>query len=437
MPSLDAAFTALQNSGGDKVQQALLAQKSAAEQPFVDKLKETASTPLPAQPEMQKQPDAPKAGDFGTDAQQYTTAMSVLSALTGAFSRQHATTALNAFGAGIKGYKDGNVQAFDEAHKQWKDASEAAIANNKTLTDKYKQILDDRKLTEEEQMNSMKAIAEQYHDNLMAASTSISQAVSIYDSQVKAAATAQAHHDSLQAHQDLIESAKLDPDAIHDIALQANAGDYKGMQNAARGPAAGFNVAAIKNEQARLRHEAGVTGADQAKTDQTYTATQHGLNSLQTRSAQVIASADELDRLIPQAQVAIKDYQPGQFKSWNQIENMAADQINDPKLKAMVIGIQGPATAYTSMLVRNGVPTDAARAKTDAIINPAMASGNFDAAFRQMQIEGKAVKQGLSDASKDIQSGGAASTSAPGGVDPDLWEHATPEEKALWQTPSQ
>lgn len=191
MPNLDAAFQALQSSGGNQAQEALLNKQSSAQQPYIDKLKSTVDTPKPESPDLQKQPEAPKQGDFGEGAQQWVTAMSVLSAFTGAFSKQHATTALNAFGSGLKGYQEGNKQAFDEAHKQWKDASEQAIENNKILTDKYKDILEDRKLTEEEQLNGIKAVAAQYHDPLQAAATSISQAVSIYDSQVKAAQTAE------------------------------------------------------------------------------------------------------------------------------------------------------------------------------------------------------------------------------------------------------
>lgn len=433
MPNLDAAYAALQSSGGDKAQEALLAKQSAAEQPYIDKLKTTIDSPKPAAPDLEKQPEAPKQGDFGKDAQQWTTAMSVLSALTGAFSKQHATTALNAFGAGLKGYQEGNKQAFDEAHKQWKDASEAAIENNKTLTDKYKTILDDRKLTEEEQLNGIKAVAAQYHDNLQAASTSISQSVAIYESQVKAAQTAELAHERMQLMKEKMDeknTSKLSPAAI-DEKVEAF---HKGLKPADVGlstrASSNPDLVAVMNRWADKYPNDDVAKAQlgwlEAKTEATKTGSLAGSTNM---------ASNILDSSIPSLITIANKYGNTPSTDLNTVYNTIARHGSSEDLSNFSTQLRAVTTDYSQFIGR-GRPTVHSDQEALKILHDDMGIDSLEGFKKAATIERDNVAKGI-DITKANLGGGAAGPSAPAGVDPELWKHATPEEKALWQTPSQ
>lgn len=400
MASLDAAYNALQNSGGDKMMQALLAKKSAEQQPFIDKLKDTANSPLPTPPEQEKQPDAPKMGDFGKDAQDYTTAMSVLSALTGAFSRQHATTALNAFGAGIKGYQEGNKQAFDEAHKQWKDASEAAIANNKTLTDKYKEILDNRKLTEEEQMNGINAIAEQYHDNIMAVSTSISQAVSIYDSQVKAAATAEAAHERLALMKQTLDqkfNTKLPQDVIDQKVEMLHSG-LSYTQAGLTGTRNGTNPERTAVDEAWQKK---YPDDDYSKAImQRATTTAEG-KKYATQEESLVSASNILDKSLPSLLDISKKYSLSDSTDINSVYNFMKSHASSEDFANFSTQLRAVTSDY-SQLIGRGKQTVHSDDEALRILNESQGTSSLQGFQQAVKSEEGNLKAGLQQTAKDL-----------------------------------
>lgn len=184
---------------------ALVGREQQAMQAPAQKAAAIAAQPMPAPPETQKAAPAPDNKEFAEGAQNYVTALSVFAGLAGVFSRQHATTALNAFGAGIKGYTEGNKQALDEAHKEWEENNKAMQENNKALTDKYNEILENRKLSEQEQINQINVIAAQYHDPIMLESHSIDLKAKIMEIREQAANRLQMASIHMQERKDLFD----------------------------------------------------------------------------------------------------------------------------------------------------------------------------------------------------------------------------------------
>jgi hypothetical protein len=206
---------------------ATVKQENQAMQPAVDKFNQAADSPLPKAPNLEKSPEAAKSSDFGAEAKEYVTAMSLLSTLAGAFSRQHGTVALGAFASGMKGYQEGNKDALDQAHKEWKDANDKAITNNKFLTDQYREIIEDRKLTEQEQMEKIKILSTQYGDTITAQQQSVAAVEKLIDLQEKAKDRAAAAAAALQNRKDMMDYARelknqptLENAAIDDLADQ-------------------------------------------------------------------------------------------------------------------------------------------------------------------------------------------------------------------------
>lgn len=121
----------------------------------------------PAPPPQQKLPDAPGAQEFQKDAMAWASAMAVLGAVSSRFTRMTGQQALNAFGGAVKGWQSGNLQAYENASKQWEQNTKKTIENNRQVLDAYKLTLQNRKMNIDEQMSQIQMIAAQYHDKLM------------------------------------------------------------------------------------------------------------------------------------------------------------------------------------------------------------------------------------------------------------------------------
>lgn len=126
-------------------------------------LDDALNQPRPERPTLQKAPEPPKQ-DFSKAAQGFVSTSLLLAGLASAFSRNHITTALNAFGASMKGFHAGQIEQGETAYKEWKQASDTVIQNNNAMLDEYKAVLEDRKLTISEQSSRIAAIASKYKD---------------------------------------------------------------------------------------------------------------------------------------------------------------------------------------------------------------------------------------------------------------------------------
>jgi hypothetical protein len=125
------------------------------------------SPPMPQMPQMQKPQPAPDAKEYQKGAMEFASAMAVLGAVAGRFTRAPGSAALAAFGAAIKGWQTGNLQAYENAAKQWEENTKVTLANNKEVMDQYKLALENRKANIDEQMSNIQLISAKYHDQIM------------------------------------------------------------------------------------------------------------------------------------------------------------------------------------------------------------------------------------------------------------------------------
>lgn len=160
---------AQQMQANDAETQKILSAESAQMKPAVDKASSLLSADAPKAPQLQAAPESPKLKEEQAhNAQEFLASAILIGGIAGALSRSHVTTALNAFGATIKGYREGQIQAGQEAFEEFKSASEAVKANNAAMQTEYQNALADRKMGIDQQMAQVQLIATQYHDQLMA-----------------------------------------------------------------------------------------------------------------------------------------------------------------------------------------------------------------------------------------------------------------------------
>lgn len=204
VPNGSAASVASAN----KNLQGVLNQEDKAMQPALQKFKDISSQPMPQPPTPKTAGPAPEMQQIQQDSQGWISALAVFSSMIGARGRARGTGALKAFAAGMNGIKAGNQQAFEDAHKTWKDNTEAMFKDNEEEMNKYKAVLDNRNLSEAEASQEMKMIGAEYQNKVMASTETAKQAFAVYDSIVKARTGVEAY------------TAKMDAKAKEQLKLQ-------------------------------------------------------------------------------------------------------------------------------------------------------------------------------------------------------------------------
>ena len=378
-------------------------------QPYVQQSKTLAATPHPAQPNLTKQSAAPKAEDFTKDSQAWIGALSALSALIGGRGRARGTGALQSYAAALKGIKEGNQQAFDNAMKTWQADSKAVADNNQEELEKYKAVMDDRSLTENEASNAMKAIAAEHSDPIMMDAKDLEMQYKLVDLRQAAQFKYLEQQEKQNEKAQQIKDAQFTPEEIKQYAEQWNAGDKAGVTAAARasGGAGSMNINAIKKLAADSNIEAGINGTMQAKIDSQYAAERAGMmqteRSLATRIAPAKVAVKEIDNLGKPMVDAISKLDPSQYPDWNSIKNAAEKKTGDPDVIKAALAVQEFKTGVANLMVRNGAPTDAARATASDLANVNFSTKQAQALVDQAKISGFNVILSLDQAKADIE----------------------------------
>jgi hypothetical protein len=123
--------------------------------------------PMPQMPQQQKPPQPPDAKDYQKDAMAWASAFAVLGAVAGRFTRMPGGAALAAFGGALKGWQEGNLQAYEQASQKWEQENKVALENNRQVMEQYKLALENRKMNIDEQMQQIQLTAANYHDKMM------------------------------------------------------------------------------------------------------------------------------------------------------------------------------------------------------------------------------------------------------------------------------
>lgn len=139
----------------------------AAQSPYRQKVLGVLNSPNAADAHLEKVKDAPKPQDYQKGAMEFASAMAVMGALAGRFTRKGGTTALNAFGAALKGWQSGNLQAYENAAKEWEQSSKQTLDNNNIEIEKYKEVMADKQANIDQMMAAMNLVAAEHQNKIM------------------------------------------------------------------------------------------------------------------------------------------------------------------------------------------------------------------------------------------------------------------------------
>jgi hypothetical protein len=139
----------------------------AAQDPYRKKIVGMLDSPNVAQAHLEKVKDAPKPEDYKKYSMEFFSSMAVLGAIAGRFTRKGGTTALNAFAGALKGWQQGNLQAYESAAKEWEASAKQTIENNNIEVEKYKEVMADKKANIDQMMAAMNIVAAEHQNKIM------------------------------------------------------------------------------------------------------------------------------------------------------------------------------------------------------------------------------------------------------------------------------
>jgi hypothetical protein len=140
---------------------------AASQRPYLEKLKSVLDSPQAAHAQLEKVKDEPNPQDYHKYSMEFASAAAVLGAVAGKFTRAGGTASLNAFSGALKGWQAGNLQAYEEASKQWEQDTKKTIQNNNIELEKYHEILNDKKANIEQMMAGLTIASSEYQNKVI------------------------------------------------------------------------------------------------------------------------------------------------------------------------------------------------------------------------------------------------------------------------------
>ena len=391
-------------SAFDQTQSALAPKYAAAEKSL--------SQPQPAPPQQEKLPPAPDAKAYQKDAMAFASAMAVLGAVAGRFARVPGTAALSAFGGALKGWQEGNLQAYEQAAKQWEQNTKKTIENNNQVLEKYKLVLQNKKLNIDQQMSEIQLISAQFHDKMMydaANAKNYTLAASIWEKNYEYTQKAQESFDKLKEKRDEQKTKNeqsaaywLSPEGqakLPTLTMSQQAGVKQLVDIYAQKAVKGGQTGAIVSKENAERAERGeppmtaseeisliqsihpprsapamaveqfkkdfqaknghAPGADDiAQFSGKYAGDVSYGRTAGSQGARVENASNEVAQLIPQAVEASRGYarQGGKFVGLNKLFQAYDQGTSDPKYNDFVLANFSLVNAYTRAMNPQGVP---------------------------------------------------------------------------------
>jgi hypothetical protein len=365
--------------------------------------------PMPAAPQQQRPEPAPDAKEYQKGAMEFASAMAVLGAVAGRFTRAPGGAALGAFAAALKGWQSGNLQAYENAAKKWEADTKTTIENNRTVMEQYKLALQNRQMNIDEQMSKIQLISAQYHDQLMydaAASKNYTMVAQIYEKNFQytekaadAAAKLQEKRDEQKAKNEQNAAYWLSPDGqarlptlspaqqagvkqLIDIYAAKNAKpqnevieQFKREHPDATAQEIQEFIASGKPPRAApamalaqfKKEHPNATSEEIQKFAADYAGSVSYGRTAGTQGARVENAANEVEQLIPQALETSRALPRGKYVKVNEAIQAYERGTSDPAYNDFALANFSLVNAYTRAMNPQGVPRIAERLEQHAI----------------------------------------------------------------------
>lgn len=423
--------------------------KSAETKPLIEKAMAANAKPLPTPPKMQRVGDPPKANN-GQAAMEWMQSAALLGAIAGAATRGNTTAALNAFAGAITGFKQGQMDQAEEKYKEWKAQTEKAVKNNEISQHEYRQVLESRKMTVDQQMNQIQLVAAKYQDDMMAnaaATKNFTLVAQLYERRDEAGLKLKAKMEAIDAkmQKQLAEITKagtpeeaqqlvaainaeqdpakkqqlmwayqqrhpspgaLTPEAIEQLAARSNKGDTTVFTNLGRGKQGAENVTAIRNRAAKE----GTSPDEQIKKRQQFVGDTAYQRTAGTMAARVENATNEVAALIPQAIETSRALPRGSWVPINTLIQKFQAGTSDPRYYDFSLANFSLMNAYARAMNPQGVPriTERLEAHAAGVLAMATDQKSYEVQVHRLWKEVEASKGAVAatrEGRKDLPAG--------------------------------
>ena len=142
-------------------------QQQEAEAPIRKDLMTELSKPAAAHAHLEKVAQAPKPEDYQKYSMEFASAMALIGAISGRWTRNAGNASLNAFAGALKGWKEGNAEAYANAAKEWEQNTKKTIENNQMELEKYHEILNDKKNTVDMMLAKLNVVSTEFQNKIV------------------------------------------------------------------------------------------------------------------------------------------------------------------------------------------------------------------------------------------------------------------------------
>ncbi len=339
----------------------------------------------------------------------------------------------------LKGYLEGNELEATKRYKDYDEAFKGAIAAENQANREFEDILKDRHMRIGDQINAYRIVAAKY-DRQDALAAVQSRSLDRMWQSLESRKTAMARLEESNAR--ATESIALRREVAGPQEGHLTPEGEKVLQELVRAgkPIPKTNRGHRDDDTLnRLGAAGGSVVGDQAE----YKANQSAYTQLTKDLAAIRPYKEMLDQngdiLIDLGKKVLRADSATANKTLNWLKQNAGDNPDTAEYLAQMAFFQTESARVLNNPRLVGQLTDSARSEMQHVISGNMPINATERVVRRIQKDGgfrvdKMQKE--ADALKAKLHGGAAAPAAkppPGGVDPVLWEHMTPEEQALWK----
>jgi hypothetical protein len=422
---------------------------ATAQKPFLDKLDKTLSNPQERTAQFEKIKDAPNPQDYHKYSMEFASAAAVLGAVAGRWTRQGGTASLNAFAGALKGWQAGNLQAYEEASKQWEQNTKKTIENNNMELEKYHEILNNRKSNIEEMTQGLTIAGSQFQNSVitdLAKSGNFNGVAQAVDKMGQAnqrlqgafgqlsgvrkeqAAEVSSKVDELNGNPELAQRIMQDKPtewlkikaAAESLGLKLNdpAKDTQPLPKVSGTPRSLPAMWAQSFTQDFQRQHGRPPSPDElAAGAANFQGGQSAARAAGTRAGQIEVSVAEADQTFQLAVQASDAVPRGKFVPMNKIILGGKQLMSDPAYRQFIDANESAVTAYGATMSRNGANTVAAQSRAHTVLDTADSPQAYRAGIAQLRKEVDAVEKAPGMAKKALLENyfGQASEGAAGG----------------------
>lgn len=355
------------------------------------------------------QPDNNSIKQFGSLA-------SMLGVFASAFTKKPALNALNASAAAMNAQRAGDQDAYKEAYQQWKDNTELALKKHKVEMENLHDILELSKEDQSAALAQLKAYGVAQSSDAAGVLAQLGDWGEIgkwahsMETAGKglASLTGQLFSEEVQ---DFVKTHGRAPNVDEKLALKKKVEgkgqvtwDDDAIDAAARGVASGLplskvapgigrdnpNRDAIMNKAVKINPD-----LDLAKAETSFAGEMQQARTVGGIAGRIEFAANSLEQSLPLLRDAAKRVDLGKFTDYNSLVNYASTHTSDKNTEELLAAIQASMSDYASLIARNGIPTDATRAKATALLNENMGKGAIDGFIEQVERESKAQRKAV------------------------------------------